>query len=170
MKLGLAKKVILPTIGLMTIGMAVVGFVAYAISGYESINLADIKGNVVASSNPELVGLRNIQDDPFFVKAGEEGFGISDLRKGVFTEDIVFIIYSPIKTHDQPAGVLFGILNLDVFNAHFMESIKIGHRGFSFLVASDGQFIYHSDQSSVMGKNIADFPFGEAAHGGKLNA
>jgi methyl-accepting chemotaxis protein len=128
---------------------------------FEVLNLADIQGDIVAASNPDLIGKTNVGDRPFFDRARQ---GIDHISKTVKNESgrPVFMIASPVRKGEAVEGVLYGMVSLDYISEHFIAPIRIGESGYAFLFREDGMFISHPDPSMVLKKNLQNYDFGPA--------
>ncbi|MDM8521860.1 methyl-accepting chemotaxis protein [Desulfococcaceae bacterium HSG8] len=125
---------------------------------YQNICLADPSGNVVAAAvaDDSFVG-----DQAYFKAAMEGKLTISQVVKSEKTGMPVFIIAAPVKENGNPAGVFFGVLDMSVFNAKFIDPVKVGQNGYAYLINHDGYMLAHPDKKNILKLNVNDFSFGK---------
>jgi methyl-accepting chemotaxis protein len=127
---------------------------------YEAINVTDAKGDIVSSTNPELVGKLNVAERIYFQEASKDKIYQSDVLISKTSGKPVFMIAAPIKEKDEVAGVFFGVIDLDSFTKIFIDSVKIGQNGYAYLYQEDGFVIAHPDKSNILKLNMKQFDFG----------
>ncbi|RJQ54694.1 MAG: methyl-accepting chemotaxis protein [Desulfobacteraceae bacterium] len=126
---------------------------------YEDIHLSDLKGEVIASSNPRLIGT-NVSEHQYFQEALKGDIFLSDIVKSESTGNPVFMIASPVKEKDATAAVLFGVIDLNAFTGSSIDSIKIGKSGYAFIYDQSGLIVAHPDKAQLLKLNMKDFDFG----------
>lgn len=128
---------------------------------YEDINLANEKGELIASSNPGLVGKINIQNRGYFKTAMQGTLNISKVLKSKSTGHPVIIAAAPIVEKDGPKGILMSVISLNAFADQFINSIKIGDDGFAFLMDTQGMILAYPDKSKIYKLDLSEFEFGK---------
>lgn len=135
---------------------------------FSAMGLADQSGNIVASSDPELIGVdisgtqsftsaisgANVVSDPLSmdeIKGSKVSGGISSM---------VFFIASPVQTSDGVAGILFGTVDGGKFAERFVDPITVGESGYAYMVDAGGTIIAHPDQGLILRQSIASADFG----------
>ncbi|MBW2017200.1 MAG: response regulator [Deltaproteobacteria bacterium] len=93
---------------------------------FELINLANAKGDVIASSDPDWIERSNVREKDYFIRAMEGEFFVSPFGESTLTTNPVFMIASPVVERDRVAGVLFGAIDLRAFTKKFMEPMRMG--------------------------------------------
>lgn len=126
---------------------------------YEQVTVADAKGVIVACSASEDIG-KNVGDEAFFREALSGKITVSDVVKSKNTGKPVFTVSSPLKMGDEIVGVHFGIIEMSYFDTHFIEPLKFGQSGYSFVFRKDGITIAHPDKSRILKHNIGSEDFG----------
>jgi methyl-accepting chemotaxis protein len=145
---------------------------------YQSINLTDLQGLVIASSNPKSIGSVNIGNRSYFGTALGGKAAISDVLISRATNKPFFAVASRAQG-GETAGVLYAVVDAVRFKQLFVEKIKIGESGYAFLVSEKGDVIAHHDEGLILneqanlglrevGKNILEtkrgfFQFQEGA-------
>ncbi len=126
---------------------------------FEAIALTDRKGNVVASSDSELVDSLNVGDTPFFKGAFAGRFTVSQVFPSMISAKPVFAISIPILLSEQITGTLFALVDLTTFTRDFIDPVKIGKTGFAYVVATDGIVLTYPDKSQIFKLNLSSLPF-----------
>ena len=130
---------------------------------YESIALADASGNLVASSNPKLVGKINVGDRGYFKEAlsGKTTITTSLVRSKA-TNNPIMVIAAPVQNRQQVEGVLFAVVDVGAFSKRYIDDVKIGETGYAYVTQSDGMIIAHRDKSLILKTNINQWDWGKA--------
>ncbi len=128
---------------------------------YESVNVANEKGEVISSSEPdEKFKNLNVSDQQYFQEAIKGNAFISDIFSSSFTEKPVFTISYPIIDKDIIVGVLFGVVSLEYFSKNYIDSIKIGKEGYAYIINKKGLIVAHPDRTAIMKLDAKEFDFG----------
>jgi len=127
---------------------------------YEAIGIADATGEIVASSEEEIIGKINIGDRAYFKASMNGEAHVSKVLKSKQSGNPVFVISSPIKEKDAVSGIIFSVVNMSVFNAQFIDTIKVGASGYAFLYNKEGLVIAHPDKANILKLNLSDLEFG----------
>jgi methyl-accepting chemotaxis protein len=128
---------------------------------YEDILMADKAGQVIASSNPELVGNGNVAERDYFQQSLDGKSFVSQPLVSKFTGNPVFVISVPVVSKEVVEGVLFGIVNLNDFSGKFIDNIKLGQSGYAFLFNKDGIVLAHPSKKNVMNLDLKTLDFGQ---------
>ena len=127
---------------------------------FERACVVDMSGNIVASSDENIVGNLNVADRDYFKASLEGKVSISEVLLSRVTQQPVIVISAPIR-ETSIGGVIFGEVNLTSISRNFFDSIKIGSQGLAFLVRADGAIICHPDKSFVLNQSITSTPLYE---------
>ena len=127
---------------------------------YETLNIADINGELVSASDTGIIGKINVKDRLYFKEALKGNVFVSDVVKSKASGNPVFMIASPIEEKGQIAGVFFGVIDLSAFNRQFIDPVKVGDGGYAYAFQSDGTLIAHPDKSLILKLNMKEFDFG----------
>jgi methyl-accepting chemotaxis protein len=127
---------------------------------YDSVDLVNDKGIVVASSTPKNIGI-DVHDRAYIHSAMEGKTVISDLLITKTSKKHAIVIAVPLKNEGLTVlGVLIGVMKLDFLNEKIVTPIKIGKNGYAAVMAKDGLLIAHPDKNFEMKKNIRDTDYG----------
>ncbi|MDA8126171.1 MAG: methyl-accepting chemotaxis protein [Deltaproteobacteria bacterium] len=131
------------------------------------MHVADLQGEVKASSLPDSVGKVKIADRDYFQKALQGEINISGIYLSRTTQKPAFAIAAPIKEGEKVVGVILAVPDLDKFNEKFVTSVDVGRTGYLYLVDASGLIFAHKDQSLVMKMNLNDHDWGKKLLQGK---
>ncbi|NJL59435.1 MAG: hypothetical protein HC887_07105 [Desulfobacteraceae bacterium] len=73
----------------------------------------------------------------------------------------VFVISMPITDKTAVTGVLFGMVNIEHFSRSHIDSMKVGQKGYGYLLNRTGIAAAHANKSYVMKMNVSDYGFGK---------
>jgi methyl-accepting chemotaxis protein WspA len=127
---------------------------------FEIVVLADKNGTVVCSSDEEKSKGITVADRDYFrqVMGGETV--ISDVLRSKTSGNPVFVVATPVRIENEPAGVLLSAVDLAYFTKAFVESVKIGQSGYAIVTDQRGIICSHPDKKLVLETNITNFVFG----------
>jgi methyl-accepting chemotaxis protein len=127
---------------------------------YEGLHLADAKGDIVASSDPDAVGRVNTADRSYFRDSMAGKTVMSDIMESRVTGRPVLVVSSPIPGGDSVSGVFIGVVDVDYLSRLFIDSVAIGQTGHSYLFDHRGTVIAHPVKTKILREKITDFEFG----------
>jgi methyl-accepting chemotaxis protein len=128
---------------------------------YEDICLAGEDGIVIAANSEKIVGKINVTDREYYKAAMAGNTFVSKVLLSRNTGNPVFFVSTPVMEGKQIIGVLFGVVSIDHFSRRFIDTIKIGHTGYAYVVDKTGVLITHPDKSKIMKENISQHEFGK---------
>jgi methyl-accepting chemotaxis protein len=126
---------------------------------YEIINVNDLKGEPLASSN--MKALRNVADRSYFQEAAKGKSVISAVMMSKGSGKPVFVVATPVRKGEAIIGVLMAAVSLDRFTDRFVDPIKILQSGFAVLYQKDGAVVAHPDKSRILTLNLNQFEWGQ---------
>ncbi len=119
---------------------------------FENIFLADSRGELIAGSQTAALGKINISNFPFYKEARQGKTSISDIIPSEETGNPVFVIATPV----DGGGVLFAPVKLSAFSQRFINPIKIGQHGFTFMTNANGLIVASSNPDQVLKESIGE--------------
>ncbi len=128
---------------------------------YEDICVADPSGDLVAASNPKIIGKIKVKDRAYFKASMEGKLYVSKVLKSKGTGNPVFVVSAPIREKEKVTGVLFGVVDVNSFTKLFVDPIKVGKTGYAYIYDKSGVVICHPDKSLVLKLNMNEFDFGK---------
>jgi len=117
---------------------------------YESVSAVNEKGVIIASSDADRIGTADVSEQQFFQESIKGNPFISEVTKSAVTEKPVFTISYPIEDKDAVVGVLFGVVEVEYFNRIYIDPVKVGQKGYAFMVNKEGFLIAHPDKSLIL--------------------
>ncbi|MCE5241987.1 MAG: methyl-accepting chemotaxis protein, partial [Desulfobacteraceae bacterium] len=128
---------------------------------FENIGLADTQGNVIAAYVASAVGKVNVKDREYFKESSKGKLFVSEVVVSRTTGNAGFMISTPVKDGGDIIGVLYGTIKMNAFNETFIDPVKVGKDGQTFIFQRNGTFIAHPDKSLLLKVNVKDRGFGE---------
>ena len=128
---------------------------------YEDICLADASGNLLAASNPKILGKINVRDRAYFKEAltGKTSSSFLVVRSRA-TKNPIFSTAAPVKAGNEVKGVLFAVVDIATFSKQFVEKVTIGKTGYVYIFQADSTVIAHKDPKHILKTRINQFPWG----------
>ncbi len=120
---------------------------------FESMNIADLEGKIVASSDAALMGV-SIRDRDYFQQAVAGREFISQPFINSVTKNVVMAVSVPLLSGGRNVGVMFGTLTLDYLYDRFAKPVKIGEKGFAFLVDARGYIVAHPNRNFILNEDL----------------
>ncbi|WP_051957844.1 bacteriohemerythrin [Desulfobacter vibrioformis] len=127
---------------------------------YEALNIADSTGEIISGSPASIIGKINVKDRYYFKQAMAGQTQISDILQSKVSGNPIFVISSPIKIGSAVHGILFAVVDLQVFSAKFTDPVKIGEKGYAYLINNNGMVVAHPDKSKINRLNLAQTEHG----------
>ena len=128
---------------------------------YKDIVLADISGDLVADSDPDIIGHVNVGDRTYFQKALKGHVYVSEhVVKSRSDGNLVFMVSAPVKDKEKVVGVLFAVFDVDTIVRQFVDPIRIAQNGYAYIFMDNGLIVSHGNGLKISGRNINDYQFG----------
>ncbi len=128
---------------------------------FSVLNVANVKGDYVASNTPFRIGKFNISDRGYFKKSMAGDIAVSDVIISKSTQKPILVISCPVRNDGSIIGVLVGIVNFEYFSEVFIDSEKIGKNGYVYLMNQKGLVLAYPDKSQILKLNLGQFEFGQ---------
>ncbi len=126
---------------------------------YSGLRLVDLSGTVIASSDKNSIGFYNVKNRRYFKEALKGKLYTSQVLKSKTTGLPIVIIAAPVIDKGRVGGVFYAAIEIQNFNAKFIDPIKIGESGYAFILDKEGMVLAHPNKEHIM-RNITDFDFG----------
>ncbi len=124
---------------------------------FEAINVADPRGEILASAPPEIAGKVKVGDREYFKQSMAGKVFISGVVKSKATGRPVFVVSAPVSKDNKAVGVLFGVVDVEFFTKSFIDSIEVGETGYAVVADPKGAIIAHPDRSQILEVNLRDY-------------
>lgn len=134
-------------------------------SVYQSINVIDKEGDVIASSVKGKDRLSRLDSDqkPFnlservyFQKAMNGEVFVSEVLMSKVTNTPVLCISAPVMLDNAVAGVVYAVVDMKLFSDTFINSISFGKTGYAYIMNREGTLISHPNEEFILTLNLAD--------------
>jgi methyl-accepting chemotaxis protein len=122
---------------------------------YEILNLANEKGDVIASSKKDTIGRINESDRAYFKQCLKGESVMSGIINSKDTGRPGFVLATPVKEQNTVIGVILGVVDLASLSDMFFSKFKAGETGFAYLFDSTGKVIAHPNKDLIL---KADLP------------
>ncbi|MEZ4528096.1 MAG: cache domain-containing protein, partial [Desulfobacterales bacterium] len=126
----------------------------------EDINIVNLSGDILASSDEKVIGRINIGDRSYFQLAMKGETNISQVLISRKTEAPIFVLATPVKAGEQIIGVVFAVVDISAFTTRFIDNIKVAKTGYAYVCDKEGNVVAHPDRSVFMKTKLTDFEFG----------
>ena len=128
-------------------------------SAFETVLLVNAGGQVLAASREEDVGTTLAAKD--YVKQALKGHAAVSDPYANSAGHAVFALASPIRNKsNEVVGVLAGVVAFQHFASTRVDPVRIGQKGFCYVVDRNGVVLAHPDASSIMQLNVNSLPHG----------
>lgn len=142
-------------------------------SSFDSVNLTDTRGIVIASSQKSSINKINISDKNYFKIAMEGRTYVSEPFISVATGRKAIAVISPLKdSNGQIDGTIYAIIPCSDLTNNTIQGIKIGKTGFAYIVDESGLISAHPDEKMIQSYNVKTTEWGRqifASPQGSLN-
>lgn len=129
--------------------------------GYEGFHVAGLDGLVVASSDPAAVGKIDISQREYFRASLTGKTVVSEVLRSQVTNNPIFVIAVPVHDGAEISGVIIGVLDLIQFTEKYISPIKVGERGYVYLLDGQGRFIAHPNKDNILNVNVSGYDWGQ---------
>ncbi len=129
-------------------------------SCYELLAVAGRDGMVVAASDESMVSKLQISDRAYFSTALTGKANISEAIKSKISGQPAFVVATPVEHDGLVQGVCIGVVDLALFAKEFIEPIKIGTKGYAYLVEGNGRFLSHPKAAIILERSLSEFDWG----------
>ncbi len=126
---------------------------------FELINVVNTRGDVVASSDPSVIGNYSVTDRPYFQDSLTGKIVLTDAMQSKSTGEPVFVVSSPVRNGSEICGVIFGAVKLFAFSEKFIDPVRVGQSGYAYLCNGEGLTLAHRDKQTVFNLSIGDTDF-----------
>ena len=122
---------------------------------FASINLADLDGRIIASSEPDYIDQQGIYGRDDYRAALDGSVHVSEVFTGGEDLGAVFTVAAPVTEGRETLGTLFAVVKLSYFADQVITPVRIGESGHAMLLGTDGTVIAHSDAGRVLQEKLA---------------
>lgn len=124
------------------------------------VAVVDLNGNTVATSNEGKIGTF-YGDRDYFQRAVRGETAVSKVLESRVIGKPVIVVAAPVKSGESIVGITFETVNLGEFTDKYVDPVKIGEKGFAFIVENDGVYVAHPDKPKILKESVAETDFGK---------
>ena len=128
--------------------------------GLSYVSIANVAGEVRASSAIDSIGKVKVGDREYFQRAIKGEVNVSEAYLSRTNGKPAIAVSAPIKDSGTVVGVLYAVADMEIFSEKFVDSTKVLRTGYVAISDSSGMIIAHKDRSLVMKLNFNDHDFG----------
>ena len=133
---------------------------------FETVLLVNAAGDVLAASKDGDLGAKLAGQD-YFLRAMKGDSAVSEPFANS-SGKVVFVVAFPVRNKsNEVVGVLAGQVALQSFASTRVEPVRIGQKGYCYLVDREGLILSHPKIENVLKLNIHTLPFGSAVMKGE---
>ncbi len=123
---------------------------------YSQLYLVDVNGNVIASSQSNIIGKENFKDRNFFKIAIHGQEAVSEPTINSTTGDKVIYIATPVfNSRQEPVCVLYGAISCATLTENTIQGVGKSNYGYAYIVdGNSGLIIAHNIYQKVQSINI----------------
>jgi len=124
---------------------------------FQDINLSDVSGNIVSSSDKETIGRINVSNRSYFKQAVRGEVFLSPIIKSERDGHPISVISTPVKEGMHIVGVVFSVIDMAVFMGKFLDPIDVGKSGYAFVLGKEGNLLVRPEQPDHLVSDIHDY-------------
>lgn len=129
--------------------------------GFYALALLDDAGMTRAATAKDKIDKADYSDREYF-KAGIAGRPhISRALMSRTIDKPAVVLSVPVQEDDRTVGVVWAGVNLGLFTDAFIDPIRIGERGYAYLIQSDGVYVAYPDKAKILKESVAETGYGE---------
>lgn len=121
----------------------------------EVLIITDSTGKVIIDTQTKEPDI-DLSDRDYMKKTLSSGeIAVSEVLTSRFTGNPAIFISYPIKENDKIIGTLVGSIKFDSISS-YAAKMKIGEKGYAYMISKEGLIVYHPDQSKILKENISE--------------
>ena len=127
----------------------------------EGISLADPAGEIISGSPVAIIGKINVGQREYFKASMAGSPALSKILTSKASGNPIFVVSAPVRNESGVAGVLFAVVNLQAFSQQFTDSVKIGERGYAYILNDGGLVVAHPDKGKINTLDLSKTDYGQ---------
>ena len=121
----------------------------------EVLIITDSTGKVIIDTQTKEPDI-DLGDRDYMKKTLSSGeMAVSEVLTSRFTGNPAIFISYPIKENDKIIGTLVGSIKFDSMS-RYAAKIKVGEKGYAYMISKEGLIVYHPDESKILKENISE--------------
>ena len=118
---------------------------------------------LVCDQHDQVIVSKNFYGDrEYFQKSITGQSVISDVLKSRIGGELIIVVASPVKYQNEILGITFITLDLAQFSAKFIDPIRVGNKGYAYMLAADATVLAHPEKERVLEEKLTEYDFGKA--------
>lgn len=127
---------------------------------YDNIIAVNPSG-INISDSTDAAGKLDLKTRDYFQASIKGEDFISDVYRSKRNDEIIFAISVPVKKDGSVIGVAASIIAVQKFTDRYINPLKIGKKGYVYLVDKNGVVIAHPEKELILKTKIQDFEWGQ---------
>ncbi len=119
----------------------------------DRVNVFNMNGDIVASSNPSVIGENFAAREYFTAAAGGQAFMSAPFVSSI-TKQGMLIASAPIKSGGKVIGVVNATIDLPTYYQMVVKQVKVGETGYAYCLDDKGQIVVHSNPDILFKADI----------------
>ncbi len=128
---------------------------------YEGISLADTTGEIISGFPTSIIRKVNVGQRDYFKSAMAGQTQVSNVLQSKASGNPIFVISSPIKSKGEVIGILVAVVDLQAFSTKFTDPVKIGEKGYAYMIDSKGMTVAHPDKNKISRLDLTHTEYGQ---------
>lgn len=121
----------------------------------EVLIITDSTGKVIIDTQTKEPDI-DLSDRDYMKKTLSSGeMAVSEVLTSRFTGNPAIFISYPIEENGKIIGTLVGSIKFDSISS-YASKIKIGEKGYAYMISKDGLIVYHPDKNKILKENISE--------------
>ena len=123
----------------------------------DRINVFNMDGDIISSSNPAVIG-QNFKSREYFTVAAQNKAYVSAPFVSTITKQGVIIVSAPIYTRNKVRGVINATISLPHYFEAVIKHVRVGSTGYAYAIDSNGQLVVHKNADWLFKEDLPATP------------
>ena len=124
----------------------------------DRINIFNMDGDIISSSNPAVIGQNFKTRDYFTTPLQNNKSFVSAPFVSTITKQGVIIVSTPITLQNKARGIVNATIPLPHYFETAIKPVRVGDRGYAFAIDSNGQLVVHRNADWLFKDNLPATP------------
>ena len=123
----------------------------------DRVNIFNMDGDIVSSSNPTVIG-QNFKSREYFTVAAQNKTYVSAPFVSTITKQGVIIVSAPISVRNKVRGVINATISLPHYFETVIKHIHVGSTGYAYAIDDNGQLVVHKNAEWLFKEDLPATP------------
>ena len=131
---------------------------------FEALYLCDLQGNVISSAFSDKLKkepVANVNECNYRGLKIDDGEKVSSIFQSPDSSGAVFTVVKPIVQEESAKGLFLAVVDISDFSQNFINTIKLGEKGYIYIADSEGMIVNHPDKEQWFKASIQDTDWGK---------